>query len=191
MTQESMICSRTWTVKEIKIKFSIKLVSADLDQAATTVAPTKCRAISRCRWDRLCSMATSWRSWGRAMQAMPRPSTILDLHREINMTCQWWHSTSVTQVARAHSALLHHPLDTIELAPQVVLVTRTQPTRHTCSTWWISGRHQTQTQANSNKWWWQRSFSIKVATTSCSLVQAPVLTTRIVIRYRRRLQRPN
>ena len=191
MTQESMTCFQTWTVKEIKIKFSTRPVLVASAPAATTVAPIKCLVTSRCRWDRPCSMVTSWRSWGRAMQVMLRPSTILDLHKEINMTCRWWHSTSATQAARVHSAQLHHPLDTTELGPRVASVTKTLPTRHTCLTWWISGRHQTQTQANSNKWWWLHNFSIRVAITSCSLVQAPVLTTRIVTQYQRRLQRLN
>ena len=191
MTQESLTCFQTWTVKEIKIKFSTRPVLVASAPVATTVAPTKYLATSRCRWDRPCLMVTSWQSWGRAMQVMLRLSTILDLHKEINMTCRWWHSTSATLVARVHSAQLHHPSVTTELARRVASVTKTLPTRHTCLTWWISGRHQTQTQANSNKWWWLHNFSIRVATMSCSLVQVPVLTTRIVTQYQRRLQRLN
>lgn len=179
------------TVKEIKTRYSIRPGLEASAPAATTAALIKWRATSRCKWDRRCSMATSWPSWDKVTQATQLQSTILDLHREISMICPWWHSMIVTQVAQVHSAQLPPQSATIELALPVVWVIRMQPIKHTYWIWSISGRHQTQTQANSNKWWWQRNFSTRVATTSCSQVRAPVLTIPIAILYPRPLQRLN
>ena len=179
------------TVKEIRTRYSIRLGLAALAPAAITAAQTKWRATSRCKCDRRCSMATSWPSWDKVTQATRLQSTILDLHRLISMICPWWHSMIVTQVAQVHSAQLPPQSATIELALPAVWVIRMQPIKHTYWIWSIRGRHQTLTQANSNKWWWQRNFSTRAATMSCSQVRAPVLTIRIVILYPRPLQRLN
>ena len=138
-----------WT----RSKCSIKPALEDSTQAVvkTTSWPRPNKTL---RWDKQCSMGTSWPSWGRVMLA--RMATLLRLAATANTRTRQW---PVIEMLAVVSQPMPAELEIRELELQIP---RLLTTKLTCSTLWIREKLLTRTTAlgtPSSKWWWQHNFS--------------------------------
>ena len=146
------------------------------------------------RWDRPCSMVTSWPSWGRVTLDMPLQSTtsITKLSKKLSKWA-WWISKQKEMVEAVLSVQLHQALETTELELQVELAVIRMLIKLIYSTLSIREKHQVVNRLpNNNKWWWQHSSSIhhNMEIMVCSQDQ-PVDTIRTTLQFLKQLPRPN
>ena len=145
------------------------------------------------RWDKPCSMVTSWPSWGRVTLAIMLQSiTLITTLNKMLSRWVWWTSKQKEKVEAALLEQLHPALETIESELQVELaVTRTK-IKLIFSTLWIRGKHQVDKLPNNNKWWWLHSSSTNQHTITLVCTQdLPVDTTQTTPQFPKLLPRPN
>jgi len=146
------------------------------------------------RWDKPCSMVTSWPSWGRVTLAIMLQSiTLITTLNKMLSRWVWWTSKQKEKVEAALLEQLHPVLVTTELEQQVELeVTRTK-IKLIFSTLSIREKHQVDNRLlNNNKWWWLLSFLIHQHTITmvCSQDQ-PVDTILTTLQFPKQLLRPS
>ena len=157
-----------WTKSKSSIKPELEGSTLETRILTSLLRPNRTR-----RCDKLCSMATSWRSWDKVTLA--RTATRLRLEVMPTMRIRPW---SVTEMLAAVSQPMPVELETRELELQIQ---RLLTTRLIFSTLWTRGKLPMQPIViPSSKWWWRPNFS-----TLSKIIQT------IFPQFPRQLLRPN